>query len=221
MKRYSKIFFIVLITLASCASSSNLRLYYYPIYDLELGKVYAFRSSETFNRNFFVALKSRIESGNQYMYIEMFDAEFKLLTSAKELLTEERAEVVEFGVNLDSIITYIDIKSKMSFFWDFTEPTLLMAKFENNEFKIKRMFQNAFVNYLYQGVDYPAAHITQEGSGELYKYAISEYNMTDLYFAKGIGMIAFKIAKPGGKKEEFVLDKMLNMNEWRILRGVN
>jgi hypothetical protein len=151
----------------------------------------------------------------------MFDAEFKLLTSAKELLTEERAEVVEFGVNLDSIITYIDIKSKMSFFWDFTEPTLLMAKFENNEFKIKRMFQNAFVNYLYQGVDYPAAHITQEGSGELYKYAISEYNMTDLYFAKGIGMIAFKIAKPGGKKEEFVLDKMLNMNEWRILRGVN
>ncbi|MCO5251812.1 MAG: hypothetical protein M9949_10385 [Candidatus Kapabacteria bacterium] len=221
MKRYSNIFFIVFLTLASCVSSTNLRLYYYPVHDLERGNVYAFRSSETFNRNFFVALKSRIESGKQYMYIEMFDAEFILLTSAKELLTEERAEVVEFGVNLDSIVTYIDIKSEMSFFWDFTEPSHFSAKLENNEFKIERMFQNAFVNYNYQGVDYPAAHITQDGSGELYKSAMSEYNMTDLYFAKGIGMIAFKIAKPGGKKEEFVLDKMLNMNEWRVLRGVN
>ena len=221
MKRYSKIFFIIFLTLASCVSSTNLRLYYYPIHDLERGKVYAFRSSETFNRNFFVALKSKIESENEYLYIEMFDAEFKLLTSSKELLSSESAKVLEFGVNLDSIIIYIDIKAAHSFSWDFADPALFIAESENKEFKIERSFQNAFENYSYQGVGYPAAHIKQDGSGELYKSAMSGYNMTDLYFAKGIGMIAFKIAKPGGKKEEFVLDKRLNMNEWRALRGVN
>jgi hypothetical protein len=221
MKRYNKILFIVLLILASCASSSNLRLYYYPVHELERGKVYAYRSSDVFNKHFFVALKSRTELGKSYLYIEMFDADFKMLTSAKELVTDEMAEIVEFGVNLDSITTYLDIDAEMSFFWNFDEPTLFIAKSENKLFQIKRMFQNAFVKYLYQGVDYLSAYITQEGSGELYKSVMSDYHMTDLYFAKGIGMIAFKIEKPGSKKEEFVLDKILNMNEWRILRGVN
>lgn len=221
MKRYNKILFIVLLTLASCASSTNLRLYYYPVHDLERGKVYAYRSSDVFNKHFFVALKSKTEMGKSYLYIEMFDGDFKMLSSTKELLTEEMAEIVEFGVNKDSIINYLDVRTNMSFFWVFEEPSLFIGKSENKTFQIKRMFQNAFVNYLYQGVEYSSAHITQDGSGELYKSAMSDYNMTDLYFAKGIGKVAFKIEKPGSKKEEFVLDKMLNMNEWRILRGAN
>lgn len=220
MKTYNKIIFVILLVLVSCSSGSNLKLYYYPDYDLQRGKVYAFRSTEFFNQYFFVALKSKTEAGNSYLYIEMYNNEFEMLSGSKEKITNNGAEVVEFVAYVNGLAVNFGIESAMSFLWDFSTPISFIASSANEKIIIHRMFQNAFVNYVFEGVDYPAAYITQKGEGALYELVMKNFNMTDLYFAKGIGLIAFKIQNQN-KKEQYVLDKRLTMNEWRILRGLN
>ncbi len=220
MSRYNLILFSVTLLLASCIQSSNLRLYYYPFYDLERGRVYVYRSSTIFNEHFYVALKSRTEAGKNYLYIEQFDNDLNMLTRSKELIGNEGSEVIEFSAMLEGTDTYVKIdKSNSVFFWDFVEPALFIASNENGKYEIRRLFQRTFVNYLFQGINYPSAYVIQEGNGELYDDIMKNYNMTDLYFAKGIGLIAFKIQR--NKTEEFMLDRTLSMNEWRILRGAN
>jgi len=220
MNRYSTILFFTLVMLVSCIQSSNLRLYYFPFYDLERGRVYVYRSSTIFNEHFYIALKSRTEGGKNYLYTEQFDNDLNMLTRSKELIDNNQVSIVEFSVVIDGTDTYVKIERNNSvFFWDFAEPTLFIGTNDGGNYQIRRMFQKAFVNYLHQGINYPSAYITQDGSGELYDKVMKNYNMTDLYFAKGLGLIAFKIQR--NKTEEFVLDRMLNMNEWRILRGAN
>lgn len=182
--------------------------------------MYVYRSSTIFNEHFYIALKSRTEAGKNYLYIEQFGNDMNMLTRTKELIGNEGVELVELSVMLDGVDTYVKIdKNNSVFFWDFVEPSLFTAANESGKFEIKRMFQKTFVNYLFQGINYPSAYITQEGKGDIYDDIMKNYNMTDLYFAKGIGLIAFKIQR--NKTEEFVLDRTLSMNEWRILRGSN
>lgn len=217
--------------------SKSLIEYYYPVEELEQPKVYHYKTGKELNKHVFWKLSTEIDNGNIYLISDVYSydekGELSKIEEVKEKITDKGAFVVEhaeyeqddfdntFKLNSvigDNCVFLWKVKFNEKIEWNYSNQSKI---FENRtQFVNKKSYlESTEQQIVFNGSKYKTVvfkdRFYYEYTNNITKKVESSFRIQQIsYYAKGLGLISYKLKIPSGPEMTFTLDEILSEDEW-------
>jgi hypothetical protein len=219
--------FITVIMISCGEPPAGNRFYFYQFDLNNEPKVYVYKNINNPDDVYYYAVKSIQADENKYLHLEISNSSYHILESQRMLINSEGAFAEEFLLYYDSInYQSLKIYADSVMIWDFKNNATFAfeASFNRpetwNQLIVKRIkhYNGKSENIEFEGANYKTIELVEDNFFNDGNDAL-KINRKILKFARGLGLIEFMVTEKGNSPQSYKLDKIININEWKILKS--